>query len=1280
MQPSRGPVMHPLEKKVNAIGDRARRLLLLYGAALTLAVFVGAALLLGLVDYWSRLEDLGLRLICSAALLVSLVAGWWFLLRPVLRRNFGTLYTARQIERSFPQLKDRLSSTIAFLQQSEQDPTAGSLSLRKAVVSQTTAEVERLPLNSALNGTLPRRMAWIAAGVCLATGVVCLLDTSSAAQAAWRLAAPWNAPAWPKRHQLEIVDPPDKIAAGEDLEIRVVDRRGKLPSSVTLEYQVEGESADTVQSVEMFLHDDQMEHRLNHVARSLRYRAVGGDDDTMPWHTLEVVDPPGLTASELTILPPAYTGWKPYQATSHLRVLADSRIEIRGTADRPLSAARVLTPGENKPIVHQAVLSPNRLSFELLASSEPPWIAERSGSYRLELVDQQGIASGASEKWNLRVVPDTPPTASIDAPSSSVFVTANAIVPLSARVKDDLLLAQVELVFRRAGVEEPVDEAIVLAEGPEQPEPGEAVLSGDGDNRVLAYAWDLASLSDLTPGDSLEARIRVVDYKQQQGESGVRRLTIISTQEFEDRLAQRRTYILSQLGEILARQRVARGQTQSLEIQIDQVGNISGNDIDLLQGAELNQRQVRRLLAGDSESIVSQIENLLSDLRNNRIDSSDTERTMTALLEAVQGLEAGPLPQVSQNLITGLKNARDDLLQGQPGFAADPVATPVAASAGTIESLHSAGRGQDAVIAVLEELQGELSQWDNYRRLAREVARIQTEQGSLLEATEQQRIATLTRQTVDLSEQEKADLTKLSQQQLELSRRVEKLQSRMRQMEGELRETDPLAAETVADALDVGERLAISAQMRESGRQLERNQIAQSAAVQKEANEGLQELLEVLSNRRAHELGRIAENLSQAASELGELQKTAEQLRQQTEQAQQEPDEEKKKRTLERLAKEQKELAEKTHRLARRLERLQAQAASQSLSQASQSLSDAGEAGGQGDAGQAEKKAAQAESELEEAEQQLQQAIAAAEKELLEEQLAQLETALSGMIGRQQRLLDETLRLDRLASDQGQLDRAEKASINTLALAERVLADEVGALSRKTAESAAFQLGLDGAAREMQRAAGRLDRQNTGAATQQSEQAALQRLQQVVDALKPAEPTDPAQPPAEQGGGGDGPAPSQPEGAIERLAELRLLKSLQEAINSRTLELENLRRQQGDLAEEEIVEANELAEEQGRLADLIINLSQPVAPPPEENPDQLPDLNDLDLKGLDDLDLKGLEDLDLKGLDDLPPPAENKPASSGASNAPPTTETADEPPSPGKETTTPGEPKESSTP
>ena len=110
------------------------------------------------------------------------------------------------------------------------------------------------------------------------------------------------------------------------------------------------------------------------------------------------------------------------------------------------------------------------------------------------------------------------------------------------------------------------------------------------------------------------------------------------------------------------------------------------------------------------EGIPSQIQGLLDDLKNNKVDSPDVERRMTGLLDEIGRIEREHLTTIERELNGAIKGATaglpDDAKTEPP--AADKPADPRIG-----KSITTAGEQQDEVIASLERMLGDLSKWDN---------------------------------------------------------------------------------------------------------------------------------------------------------------------------------------------------------------------------------------------------------------------------------------------------------------------------------------------------------------------------------------------------------------------------------------------------------------------------------------------------------------------------------------------------------------------------------------
>ena len=1235
--------MHPLERKIAALRSRLRWLVVVYGLSWIVAAVLAAVLVLGWIDYLVRFQDRGLRVICSLAVLG--VWGWtvYRYLYLGLSARLRDVDLALRLQRRYSALGDGLASAVEFLKQSPDDPTAGSPALRQAVIAQTTAETDELDFAEVIRKGPTLRATMTALGTCLVTAIMVTLAPLSSRTAVARLANPFGATVWPRTYHLVLRDPVERIARGQTFEVRATDRiRRKLPPDVRIHYRFEEsdgavreqtEPMRVTEEVTVFRQKGEKitrrkevaEARLPNVAGPFSYWVEGGDDSSMARRpiSVEVVEPPALESVSIKLIPPEYTGWAIQKVQNHIRALVGTRIEITARSTRPLLRAALCMAGVDLDRKIPAGVSDDGYRVTIPAG-DADLIVGKSGSYWFELTDRRQVTSGGDTRWEIRATADEPPTVAIEQPTATVFVTSRAVVPLRVVAKDDLAVERVELAFNRldSGEKEtvlPIHTGPTAAGSRQQAagsDPQSTIHNPQSERRVVDFRWDLGSL-ELQPQTQIVFHAIATDYRAQSGSSQPRRLVIITPKQLADRLAGRQDHILADLARVLEMQRQSRSRVAALEIRAAEVGYLDRQDVDRLRGAELNQRQINGDLLSRDEGVAGNIVALLADLENNKVDSPDVARRMRALLDRIDRLGREHLPVIDRELTAAIK-ATEVMLQERAAGSKQQAARSRQQAAGsgqqaanpqsTIHNpqstiLSTAGAHQDQVIAALEQMLGQLAQWDNYRRFHRDIGQLVRDQEELAARTSELGRDTLTKELKDLLPRELADLKILSRQQLEIARRLDRIQQAMEQSGDRLRDSDPLAAETVADALDRARTLSIGGQMRQAGDHLLRNQIGQATGRQRQIVEGLQEILDILANRRQHELVRLVKKLRQAEGDLAELAQRQEGLRKKIQQAAEttdEADEAERRRRLEKLAREQGQLEEETERMSRRLERLLADRAGQTTRQAAEKMDLAGQAAGQGKCQDAGRKALEAEKDLEDARRQLAQQRRQAEVELATEQLARLEDALTSLHGRQQKALDETGRLDGLRQTQGQLTEAQGASLRDLAREQKLLKQQTDALAEELAGADVFILAVSGAAGRMAQAAALLQRRRTGIPTRQAQQDALGRLSQLLEALKPEEPTN--EPDAAAGGAGGAGQGGAPGGGVQTLAELKLLKLLQEEVNLRTRQLEETIGRVDRITDQQRLQYTELGQQQRRLADLLMQLIQPVENPEEQNP------------------------------------------------------------------------------
>jgi hypothetical protein len=215
-------------------------------------------------------------------------------------------------------------------------------------------------------------------------------------------------------------------------------------------------------------------------------------------------------------------------------------------------------------------------------------------------------------------------------------------------------------------------------------------------------------------------------------------------------------------------------------------------------------------------------------------------------------------------------------------------------------------------------------------------------------------------------------------------------------------------------------------------------------------------------------------------------------------------------------------------------------------------------------------------------------------------EMAQLDAQLAGFENRQTAVLDELKRLDALRQIAGRFTTAEEQSVTLLAEAQDVLRAEIVEQSGRIESLPVFAHLLRTAAQGMQQVSNQLRQQATGDLAQQGAQEVLEQLRLLSEAVK--QESKKLSDDADQGGGAGGqPGNSAQAQSLQvALGQLKLLKSLQLALQQRTRALESKLAAGRPMPEEILAEARKLAAEQQQLTRAAEQLQpEPTDPPPD---------------------------------------------------------------------------------
>jgi hypothetical protein len=1175
-------VSQPLLERLDATANRLRSVARQATVGWAIAAAVGVTALLVLVDWLGRFNDPGLRWLFSLSLIGATVGAAVWAWRKFSPHDATRLGVAQRLQRVRPDLGSRLASAVEFAASDAGDPTAGSEQLRRAVVLEASNAADSLPFDAVVDRKPLRQATRWLAGAAAVMAIVALAAGPALGIGLYRLAAPWAHAPWPRLVTLRAVDSPTTLARGATFEATAVNESGPLPGDVRIEYRFADDQAGANRSetAPAQLVGEQAIATRERVQRPFAYRFVGGDDDTMAWTDLKVIDPPVAERYVVTITPPTYSGLPLSESSGPLRVLAGSELALSGASNKPLTAATITLPGDAKVVLQ---LDETKKQFATPAKNLKAEINDDAASqtYEVRLEGDSGV-TGVVGPHRYEVVADAPPEVKWRATEEDDVVTARAIVAIAGVATDNLALARVDLewtapppaveeIEETEEGEEPAPQRELIGEGEATP-PARASLD-DGDEASINYDWDLEALGVQT-GTELVVSIVATDYANQEGRTdSPRRLLVVTDDEYQSRLAERQSRLLGQVQQAIATQRDATTATRDLAADSQDAGAVDRAQLDRLTSIEFQQREAAAAVDDPSSGAAATAKKLLEDLQRSRLEAPELAQQLAAAGETLEQLGAGAMPAARGELASARR-------VGQR--AGEPNADKQQAAGEFQERLGEAQMQQAEAMERLEQVADLLTSWADYQRFAGEAAALEKMQRALADEAQKQAGAMASKLMPDPTQ---AERDKLLTSQAEVARRFDKLRGAMQKLlASQPEDAEPTtASESVSDALAESDDADVAGKLREASSDLARNRLGAASQAQRGAAEGLQAMLEALRQRTTTDPEELAKRLEQEKERLAEVQREVEDLKQR-------PD-------TRQTAQARQRAASRAARASRRLERLSASQAAESTSQGAE------QTGGEEQEGSQQEQLAQAEKSFEQAQREIDQAIREMQNRQTQKLLDQLKARIDGYIERQEGVLDTTIDLQN-AADRQRLD----AEAPELATSERDLADELSRFAEEMGKRAVFELALGGAADQTTEAAGRLEESRVDSSTQRLESMALRRLQHIKEVLEQT-PPEPQENQPQQNGGGGQPGEPPPPSPID-VAELKMLRLMQLEVLSETDAYEadtaTARRSGKPLPPDWTDQGQDLAGRQQRLAELALELSERDNDPEEEENEEAP--------------------------------------------------------------------------
>jgi hypothetical protein len=697
-----------IQKKIKAVRTSLKSIFALQGIG-TVVVTVGlCGVGMFLFDYLAPLPALARFVLLCLAFSVCAIVLWRSLLVPVFRRVVDD-EVAIAVERKYPELNDRLISSVQFERTQEDEGFFNSPELVAATISETQEIVKPMRFSGVFSISGLVKIWLLCALIVVVIASFCAAEPGFVRIFLVRYLRPFSAPEWPRYCELEGVSIPKTIAKGDDLEVELRSVGRRHPGTVTI--YSKARSQDYYDSALMLRYGvSSFKKVFENVNEPFKFYAVGGDART-PVYEIDVKVRPFVETILLWFEFPAYTGIQntpkesPQKGGTRSDIPVGSKVKFVATANNVLKKAELKgvpnTSGDN-------IFEGEEIENGKTIRGE--FILTKSITYFFELSDVDGFDNFTNHKpvtYYLRVRPDSPPRVKITKPGINKEMTSNATLPLEIEITDEYGIKSACLRYYK------IKES-------EQPTAQEETLAFkdvkfEGQKEIkIAFPFELEPLAAKV-GESIIYYVQATDFNtlsEEPGQSQKYKISIVTSEELQRAYLDRILRIMEQLRKIVNVQELTKEDLNTVSEKISLSKLYDKTIREALLKAELDQRAVTRDLGISTKDF----EDVLEGITTNKLGTEFDYEHLGAQKDTLKLLAEKESPEIAQEI--------NDLRKKSPE------------ESGVEPLFDSIYKKQASLIKVLQDIIRELTKWSDYHDVVRQVTDGIEKQRRIKEGTE----------------------------------------------------------------------------------------------------------------------------------------------------------------------------------------------------------------------------------------------------------------------------------------------------------------------------------------------------------------------------------------------------------------------------------------------------------------------------------------------------------------------------------------------------------------
>ena len=577
--------------------------------------------------------------------------------------------------------------------------------------------------------------------------------------------------------------------------------------------------------------------------------------------------------------------------------------------------------------------------------------------------------------------------------------------------------------------------------------------------------------------------------------------------------------------------------------------------------------------AASANAIQQRTEQIAKDLQQNNMGEAELGKLARTVSAGVRDVGQNNMPAAAGKLnqahdAAGNQQQQNDKAKQEAQQAAD--------------AASQAREQQAQAIASMDNLINQLGAAGDFEALRGELQQLRDKQDAVGKQTRDLSMKTVGQKPEELPQDLRDKLSSLSAQQQNLSNQSSDLINRMQKAATQLKESDPASSDTLQRSSQTGQDAQVSSSQGSAAKSITQNQMSDAGNGQGQAQRGLQQMLDEMNKNENRQLEQLARELQDLIDQVKQLRQNEGDIQTETPLAAD--------AALARIGDRQGQLQMNTIVVQKRAE------STKSAAQAAVNIREAGDSMGTaavtlvaGHKSEAADPEANAIKSLDEAIKKLQAEKDKVDSQIKEKDLAEFVQQYEEIKTQQVAIKTSSDAIDvrKQAAADKQVSRLDIGVLVKLAARQSGLVDAIDSLSKddRMKDFAVVVWMNKQITDSMRTSQNGLKAMATGREIASAQQNAIDRIQDIIDALKEEQKRQ-SDFQNDSGGGGGGGGGKQP--LVPPLAQLKLLKAMQTVVNARTADIDRGISNAPDQSTKSHLqdESKKLGQQQGEIKDI----------------------------------------------------------------------------------------------